>query len=216
MPYEPRADQLARRELELLQQKVLREWRRSDWLAANDPRAWEALDAQDPEQIVLDLGGGIGESAQVPGAIVIGSGYASRRELQDRTGEERLPDLNWSLNDGLPVEAQSVDVVHIHNTLGDLSSLALARLPKELARALPVGGTVFVIDKAPLVRRLGNQLEEQGFDLESLSPVDGGGLRGRFALGRQKRPLEEVQPHAIEDVAMGELRIREPRQPYRR
>jgi len=106
MPDHPRQDRLSHEELLLLQRKALREWQESDWLAANRPEAWQAL--QDDGVVRVDLGSGIGESQQEPGYIALDKDMMSRTELRERSGECRNPDLQWDLHNGLPFEDSSV------------------------------------------------------------------------------------------------------------
>jgi hypothetical protein len=200
MPRERRSDRLAGDELEAMQRKALREWCESDWLATHAPRAYQAVEAQDPGEIRVDLGGGVGESEQEPGYIVVGAaGY-----LPDRTGERRQPDIFWNLGDGrLPFEDQTVDRYCLPaRVLRHLPDPAYRALPKELARTLAVGGTLKVDGGSPggFVR----SLEDAGFARDE---------DGTFTLTAQTTPLEQEAPLMIDDRIMGLPRIPTVRQP---
>jgi len=90
MPETLHAGRLTREELDLLQRKVMREWRNDDKLAATEPRKWLNL-AND-------------------GAI--------RVALSERPepGYLSLKDLHWPLvDDCLPCEDQSIDHILLHD-----------------------------------------------------------------------------------------------------
>lgn len=202
MPRERRSDRLGADELQAMQRKALREWCESDWLAEHNPRAYQQVEEQDPNEIRVDLGGGVGDSEQEPGYIVLGAGT---EPLPERTGERRHPDIMWSLGSGiLPFEDRTVDRFCIPaRVLRHVQDPAYKALPKELARTLTVGGTVKIDGGPPgsFVRFL----EDAGFARDD---------SGVFTLTAQTTPMEEEAPLMIDDRVMGSPMIRTPRQPY--
>jgi hypothetical protein len=217
MPDAPRSDRLSRDELVQLQRRAIREWTESPWYAVHDPVGWSALAEQDPERICVDLGSGSGEAMQCPGHIAVDRDRADPEHLRER-GETRQPDLPWDLQDGLPFEDQTVDKVHLAGTVSALSQLARHRLPQELARTVRVGGAVHVHDVAPVVRALGRDLVAAGFEEDELGPDADRRLWlvGRYTLTAQQRPLEDIQPHRLEEHVLGTPMVREVRMPSRR
>ena len=197
MPLTPRHDQLSRDELLLFQQKALRDWRESDWLATHDPVAWTALAEKDPSRVCVQLGGAIGESTQEPGSIVVApwapSDVMAQSQPERDAMDRKRPDVMWDFADGLPFEDQSVDDVYIRGLLPGLPVFVVDKLPRELARVLVVGGSVEIRDAGRL------ELERYGFAAEN----------GKYILTHQKRPLEEMQPHL--EAVLPDYRI-----PYRR
>lgn len=138
-PYETAAhDRLDREDLLLVQQKALREWRDSDWLAIHDPRAYEAVRAQDPTLVCVDLGGGAGESQQEPGCIVVGEPGRIGRERLAHTDERREVDVGWMEPTRLPFEDATVDVLHAKT----VTTMAPAQLAREIVRVMRLGGRV--------------------------------------------------------------------------
>lgn len=170
---ELRANRLERDELEMLQRRALRSWRDSDWLARNNPSAWDAL-ADFPDEVWLDLGGGVGESQQTPGAIVVGCDNMLTTFLGDsRTGEKRLPDVRWSICDGVPAADGSVDRIIVpENTIRSKSPADQNFILKEISRALRVGGTLVFREEAALLQVLQSTLKTLGFALDTRSQRD--------------------------------------------
>src|SRR5436190_6390404 len=105
LPTEIDSNRLERDELEMLQARALRSWQQSDWLAKHNPMAWDTLN-DFPDEVWLDIGGGVGESQQEPGAIVIGYGNGS---MDSRTGERRQPDMEYNIANGVPAADASID-----------------------------------------------------------------------------------------------------------
>lgn len=207
MPRSPRPDRLSRDELALLNQRARREWRESDWLARHSPAVSAALQDAGDDTITVDLGAGAGESEQEPGAVVVGRRWdVDRHELRKRTGEARMPDIEWDLVDGLPFEDQTVDALLLpRRVMRTLDRTALAALPAEAARVLVVGGTLrFPGNEAALVDRLRSALEAAGFTRKDWRT---------YELSTQTRPMEDVVPHFHEEVAMGQHVTPAPRQP---
>lgn len=205
MPRERHPDRLGRDELEAYQRKALREWCQSDWLATHDPRAYQAVEAQDPDLVRIDLGGGVGDAEQEPGYVVVGDRIGGI-DLTERTGEHRRPDIFWSLGSGrLPFEDQTVDAVHLPvRVLRHLPDPAYRNLPAELARTLVIGGTVDLADgDAPAGFR--HALEESGFALDE---------QQRWALVKQTTRLEDAAPLLIDEKAMGETLLPSLRVPH--
>lgn len=123
-------------DLRLLQQKALREWRESDWLAVTDPRLYERIRQQDPSLIRVDLGGGLGDASQVPGCIVVGS--PGNPEEFAGTLERRQPDFGWVHPNALPFEDATIDELHAVEVPAGLRPV----LGREIARVMKVGGRV--------------------------------------------------------------------------
>jgi len=203
VPRERHPDRLGRDELQAYQQKALREWCQSDWLAAHDPRAYQAVEAQDADRVRIDLGGGIGESEQAPGHVVLGD-TAGDVMLAARTGEHRRPDILWSIASGrLPFEDQTVDDVHLPvRVLRRLPEPAYRNLPAELARTLVVGGTVETDGEVPASFR--HALDAAGFTAEG----------DRWTLVTQTTRLEEAAPLLRDDKVLGETRLQTLRVPH--
>lgn len=188
MPRERRPDRLGRDELLALQQKVLREWHESDWLAEHDPRAWEHVSEMHPDAVHVELGGGMGESEQEPGYIVVGepAGPAGS-EMAARTGERRSIDIPWDLNRPLPFENQSVDRYCLrYRTLRGLGEFAYRRLAAEMARTLVIGGTVDP-----------RGLTVPGMTAAGFEPDEDGET---FILTTQATPIEDAAPLLVADL----------------
>jgi hypothetical protein len=119
----------SRDDLLLIQRKVLREWSESDWLAANAPRAYEEVRAQDGDLVRVDMGGGVGEAMQQPGMIVVG---------QDRgyppPGQNRFPDLFWLNPPRLPFDDGTIDELWIPD--------GVMVHPEDIGRVLRLAGRV--------------------------------------------------------------------------
>jgi hypothetical protein len=131
-------DQWDRDDLLLLQQKALREWRDSDWLAMHDPRAYEAVMVQDPTLVRVDLGGGSGESQQVPGCIVVGEPGRVGKQSLALTDERREVDVGWMEPTRLPFDDATVDELHACT----VPSMASGILAREIGRVMRLGGRV--------------------------------------------------------------------------
>jgi hypothetical protein len=206
MAAERRPDRLDRDELLALQHKALREWRESPWLAEHHPRVALALEAQAGDQVRVDLGGGVGESEQEPGYLVLDNraDVPTRTQLAELTGETRLPDLDWNLVNGLPFEDRTVDAVYAAQLLDALPQTARDRLPDELGRVVRVGGEVRLRDDPKAVARLVKQLAAQGFAVED-DDTDRTKTRRRvrLVLTRAVSPLDAIAPRLVDATVLG-------------
>src|SRR6184192_2771518 len=145
----PREDRLGRDELEALQQRALRTWLESDWLATHDPRAWESVASQVPGEVRVELGAGIGEGAKTPGWITIAPYEAAESAPTPAEGQRPKPaDLTWNFANGLPFEDATVDAIRLR------SHVLTPFLERELARTVVLGGTVEGITDAGALAHL--------------------------------------------------------------
>ena len=209
----PRSDRLTREELLLLQQRALRQWRGSDWLAQHEPREWLDLPSR-VSDVCVDLGSGNGEAEQKPGYIALDRESRDPYRLRERTGEARSVDIVWDLVYGLPFDDRTVDHYHVRNLLRGLERVALEQLPRELARTLRTGGTVSVGDDMRLVEDFGRRLEDVGFSLEHAGTEERGTLKATFELSTQKTPIEDQVTPQIDHRAYADAKVRETMPPY--
>jgi len=198
----PREDRLGRDELEALQQRALRTWLESDWLATHDPRAWEQVATQVPGEVRVELGAGIGEGAQTPGWItVVSVGIDVVTVEQPPTPADgqrpKPPDLRWDFANGLPFEDATVDAIRLR------SHVLTPFLERELARTVVLGGTVEGITDAGALAHL----VEIGFAPEGEN--DGARLRKV----RHRFSLDSAAPYRVREHALGTAQIRGPRYP---
>jgi|SRR5438128_1813339 len=194
----PREDRLGRDELEALQQRALRTWLESDWLATHDPRTWESVASQVPGEVRVELGAGIGEGAQTPGWITVapvpGDGDTAAPMPPDGQRPRRA-DLMWDFANGLPFEDATVDAVRLR------SHVLTPFLERELARTVVLGGTVEGVTDAGALAHL----VEIGFAPE--------GEGDRLRKVRHRFSLDSAAPYRVREHALGTLQIREPRRP---
>ena len=196
----PREDRLGRDELEALQQRALRTWLESDWLATHDPRAWESVASQVPGEVRIELGATLGEAHQTPGWITV-AGYlpeppGTPSETPQGDGQRpREPDLRWNVDNGLPFEDATVDAVRLR------SHVLTPFLERELARTVVLGGTVEGVTDARALAHL----VELGFAAEEGSD--------RLRKVRHRYSLDSAAPYRVREHALGTPQIREPRRP---
>ena len=194
----PREDRLGRDELEALQQRALRTWLESDWLATHDPRAWESVASQVPGEVRVELGAGIGEGAQTPGWITVapvGVDVATAEPPPAEGQHPRRADLTWDFANGLPFEDATVDAIRLR------SHVLTPFLERELARTVVLGGTVEGVTDAGALAHLA----EIGFSPE--------GEGDRLRKVRHRFSLDSAAPYRVREHALGTLQIREPRRP---
>lgn len=216
MPESIDPSRLTREELLLLQRRVLREWLDSRWLAEHSPRAWTTLSEREPTDVILDLDGGVGESAQYPGAIVVG--LAPNGPPTRDTGEVRNIDVRWPLERGIPADANAVDQV-IWTYDEEKSTELRANTFAEIQRVLSPSGLIVVRARDTDADRIERLLADGGYTLESSRGAGPNRIHQReyhFRATATTRPLSEVSHANRYERVLGELKPETVRQPVSR
>lgn len=197
--------QLTREELQLFQQRSLRDWRNNAWLATEHPRAFTALEFRDPDDVWLDLTAGAGEAEQLPGVVSMGEEFVVGAEGDKRP---RNPDIRWDIAKGVPAEARTIDRAYIgRKRLSGATDMLLDQLTLDLGRTIVSNGLVILRDTPASMRALATRLEDVGFTVESTSD---GETRLRLVAARTR--LEDLA-RPLDHRVFGERRSEAPRQP---
>lgn len=205
---EIRSDRLDRDELALLQARALRSWRDSSWLARERPRDYTAIEEFPVGQIWFDLGGGLGESQQQPGAVVLGE---KTHMTPLPTGETRACDLYWNIEDCcVPAATGALDkVIAPESTLRYLGPASRELLLEEVCRALAVGGLFVLREDVAMVKALKDSLEALGFSEEERydQRLDRD-AEVIFRLSSKTTRNDEQAAPLMKEVVLGDTRLR--------
>lgn len=198
-------DHLTREELQLFQQRALRDWRNNAWLAERNPRAFTALEHRDPEEVWMDLTAGHGEAEQLPGTIAMGFEYTPTPDGEKRA---RDTDVHWQIEKGIPAEARTIDRAYLgRKKLSTATDMLLDQITLELGRTIVPNGLVVLRDTPTSMRALATRMEEVGFIVEGTSE---GEMRLRLVAARTR--LEDMA-RGVDHRVYGERKSEAPRQP---